>query len=343
MPLNSGIWGEDPSSDIVRYLRSGLAHGFSHLASLNLQLDSSQILNPSLAERVATNINATQRVTTIADQLGLLFPELLKPLALSDKTLVLQVDSFNGLIDHGEHAPAPLIYYRYVLETRFWSKVVLVDFSEHISPIAQYLIERYPRIQLCEGNLIEKWRTVAHARQAVLGVAALSQVLIKLIEHPKRVWLLEHSLPALNSVQQGSATQLMPIALADYLTGAQWRGRRSQVAQVLELPVSAMLDKGRWIFTETERCRSFEFCQQCRDTGATGKLWRKMIAARFEVESPNWECPHGWRWGGKPTWRLALLRRLKLGSAFKKTAAVLGAKDCKECQRRGELMDGLRK
>ncbi len=343
MPLNSGIWGEDPSSDIVRYLRSGLAHGFSHLGSLNLQLDGAQVLSPSLAERIAANTNATQRAATTADQLALLLPELLEPLTLGDSTLVLQVDSFNGLIDDGEHAPAPLIYYRYVLETRFWSKVVLVDYSKHISPITEYLVERYPRIQLCKGSLIDKWRTVAHARQAVLGVAALSRELIKLVDHQKRVWLLEHSLPTKDWVQQNSTTQLMPIAVTDYLTGTQWRGRRDQIAQVMKTPVSAVVDKGRWLFTETERCRSFEFCQQCRDTSATGKLWRKMIAARFEVESVNWECPHGWRWGGKPTWRLALLRRLKLGSAFKKTAAVLGAKDCKDCQRRGEQMDGLRK
>lgn len=338
MPINSGIWGEDPNSDVFRYLKQLFKDDVVGNAALDIEVAPGQALKPRITERGQQSHDAS-----LSNRLEQLFPELQKPKKLDNETLVLQIDSFDGLIDDGRHAPPALVYYRYILETRYWPKVIIVDFGKNLSPITKHLIGRYPKIRLCKGDLLEKWRTIVHAKQLVLGVSALAQVLAEIAPHKKRIWLLEGSARTGLLKTSSNYIKVMSIGLQDYFAPFTWKRRRQQVTKLLEHRGSTIVDNGRWIFTETDRCRDFSLCQTCRDTSATGKLWRKMIAARFEVENADWDCPHGWKWGGKPSFKLALLRKLKLGSAFKRTAAALGAVACEDCQQRGEKMDGLRK
>lgn len=93
-------------------------------------------------------------------------------------------------------------------------------------------------------------------------------------------------------------------------------------------------------FTETDQCKGFVFCKTCRDTTTVGKLWRRVVAKRFEVPSADWECPHGWKWGGKPGLVLSLKQKLGLGSKMKKTTSTIGFRPCSGCQKRAAKMDG---
>lgn len=93
-------------------------------------------------------------------------------------------------------------------------------------------------------------------------------------------------------------------------------------------------------FTDTEQCKSFAFCKTCRDTGTVGKLWRRVVAKRYEVPSEDWKCPHGWKWGGEPGLMLKLKRRFRAGSRFKKTTTRVGIKPCGGCAKRAARMDG---
>jgi len=93
-------------------------------------------------------------------------------------------------------------------------------------------------------------------------------------------------------------------------------------------------------FTETEQCRSFRFCKTCRDTGSVGKLWRRVVAQRYEVPQVDWTCPHGWKWGGEPGLVLRLKRRLGIGGKFKKTTTAVGIRPCGGCRKRAARMDG---
>ena len=338
MPINSGIWGEDPNSDIYRYLSQSFTIDLVSDVDLDIEVAPGKKLMPRISERAQPSRDAP-----LSKGLAQLLPELNTPIKLNNETLVLQIDSFDGLIDNGQHAPPALVYYRYILETRFWASVVIVDLGKNVSPITEHLIERYPKIKLCKGDLLEKWRTIVYAKQLVLGVSSLAQVLAGITHHEKRVWLLEGCVRTELFKVSSDSIKVMPVGLTDYFAPFTWKARHQQVTQLLEHPGSKIEDNGRWVFTETDRCRDFSLCQTCRDTSVTGKLWRKMIAERFEVQSVDWDCPHGWKWGGKPSVKLAILRKLKMGSAFKRTAAALGAVPCEDCEQRGKRMDGLRK
>lgn len=93
-------------------------------------------------------------------------------------------------------------------------------------------------------------------------------------------------------------------------------------------------------FTDTEQCRSFVFCKTCRDTGSVGKLWRRVVAKRFDVPSEDWPCPHGWKWGGEPGLMLKIKQWLGMGSKFKKATTRVGIKPCGGCAKRAAKMDG---
>lgn len=93
-------------------------------------------------------------------------------------------------------------------------------------------------------------------------------------------------------------------------------------------------------FTDTDQCKSFRFCKTCRDTGSVGKLWRRVVAKRYEVPSEDWRCPHGWKWGGEPGLILRLKQKFRPGSKFKKTASAVGIKPCGPCAKRAAKMDG---
>lgn len=99
-------------------------------------------------------------------------------------------------------------------------------------------------------------------------------------------------------------------------------------------------EAARVSFTDTEQCKRFVFCQTCRDTGSVGKLWRRVVAKRFEMPSEDWDCPHGWKWGGEPGLVLKLKRRFGVGSKFKKTTARAGIKPCGGCAKRAAKLDG---
>lgn len=93
-------------------------------------------------------------------------------------------------------------------------------------------------------------------------------------------------------------------------------------------------------FTDTDECKSFVYCPTCRDTGTTGKLWRRVIAKRYGMPNEDWACPHGWKWGGEPGLYLRIKRKLGVGRRFSRVASKLGARPCAPCARRAAKMDG---
>jgi hypothetical protein len=109
-------------------------------------------------------------------------------------------------------------------------------------------------------------------------------------------------------------------------------------AELTEAPAAA--EEKTVKFTDTEQCKSFAFCRTCRDTGSVGKLWRRVVAKRYDVPSEDWKCPHGWKWGGEPGLVLKLKRKFGVGSKFKKTTSRVGIKPCGACAKRAAKMDG---
>ena len=338
MPLRTGIWGEDPSSDLARIIdkikQRGAISRYPHLA-------------PTLSLNHQTTLDLATRIHCLAKDsdtfsrqsiLRALIPELRQPVKLRKSTLVLQVDSFDGQIDCGRYPPPPLNYYRYIIETRYWKHVIVVNFGDTDNPTSTLLAQEYPRIRVHKGNLLEKWCLLAHAQQAAIGCSRLALDLVKLPLDKRRVWL-----PAYVNAPHNQNTSTLPIHINNYFSPDEWAGRSEQILKLTKLSASNIEDRNRWEFTETERCRSFEYCQSCRDTGPTGTLWRKVIASRFDVSSTEWPCPHGWKWEGKPSLWLSLQRKLKLGSAVKRSAAALGVRPCKDCEERGHRWDGTRK
>lgn len=93
-------------------------------------------------------------------------------------------------------------------------------------------------------------------------------------------------------------------------------------------------------FTDTAQCKSFVFCKTCRDTGSVGKLWRRVVAKRYDVPDEDWKCPHGWKWGGEPGLVLKLKQRFRVGSRFKRSTSRVGIKLCGGCAKRAAKMDG---
>lgn len=111
-------------------------------------------------------------------------------------------------------------------------------------------------------------------------------------------------------------------------------------AEITEAPGSDATDDKTVRFTDTDQCKSFRFCKTCRDTGSVGKLWRRVVAKRYEVPDEDWKCPHGWKWGGEPGLVLKLKQRFGVGSKFKKTTSRVGIKPCGGCAKRAAKMDG---
>lgn len=93
-------------------------------------------------------------------------------------------------------------------------------------------------------------------------------------------------------------------------------------------------------FTDSDDCKSFIYCRTCRDTTSVGRLWRRVVAKRYDVPNIDWPCPHGWKWGGKPGLMLRLKRRLGIGTQFSRTANRFGVRPCGECAKRAARMDG---
>ncbi len=93
-------------------------------------------------------------------------------------------------------------------------------------------------------------------------------------------------------------------------------------------------------FTDTEQCKSFRFCKTCRDTGSVGRLWRRVVAKRYEVPDINWKCPHGWKWGGEPGLGLRLKQKMGIGTKFGRTTSAVGIRPCGGCARRAAKLDG---
>lgn len=105
-----------------------------------------------------------------------------------------------------------------------------------------------------------------------------------------------------------------------------------------EFPQAA--DDVRVRFTDTDQCKRFTFCRICRDTTTVGKLWRSVVAKRFDVPGTNWDCPHGWKWGGKPGLVLTIKQKLGLGTKIKAGTSKFGVRPCGGCMKRAAKMDG---
>ena len=93
-------------------------------------------------------------------------------------------------------------------------------------------------------------------------------------------------------------------------------------------------------FTDTEKCRGFKHCKTCRDTGTAGESWRAAVARLYDVPAANWECRHGWKWGGEPGVTLRFKRWLNFGSKFEQTTAAINIEPCEDCRKRAEKLDG---
>ena len=338
MPLRTGIWGDDPNSDLAVLVDKISTGGFvSRHPNLVPSLDIKGHSPLKIGERLS-RLQVKSALPLDSTILLKLVPELAQKPALKANTLVIQVDSYSAMQDSAKHAPPPLNYYRYILETRYWQNVTLVNLGKDDNPVSTLLLKEYPKIKHFTGNLVQKWRLIAHANHLAIGCSRLAHHLSQLGLASQRVWFPSYAHPKVEP-----SASVLPIEITDYFTPHSWTARSAQIAKVISHPAQHIIDNNRWTFTETERCRSFEFCQSCRDTGATGTLWRKVIASRFDVPNTDWECPHGWKWGGKPGLTLALQRGLKLGSAIKKTTSALGVVPCKDCVDRGQRWDGTRK
>ena len=346
----SAQWGADPSSDIVRLAR---AYCRGRKMSTLLSVPAHPVINPQglrvfdfRAEISPGNTDEQVSLSEISEFLQRYFSEYAdhkatQPYKFKGDELILQIDNAYAQIDSGEYAPAPLNYYQYVLETRYWTKVTLLDWGTEQSPVSKHLLAKYPKIRLFQGSLPEAWSLLKHAPNVVIGAGVLAQALCLMAPGRKRIWLPEYAKHP--DFAPSDKREINPVEVNHYFAPREWWSGNRQREELLAYPPAHLADHTRWKFTETERCRSFEFCQSCRDTGATGKLWRQVIQQRFDVPERDWECPHGWKWGGKPGFLLGLKKTLKLGSVIKKTTTALGVKPCVDCDERGEKLDGNRR
>lgn len=344
----SSQWGADPSSDIIRMAQSYITARKN--ASLMLAPAHPLFNLNGLQEYDFRNTSSSGNTQTIASltEMAEFFNFYFstwnrKQTKTSSDELVLQIDNAHHQIDSGQCAPAPLNYYRYILETRYWKKVTLINWGHDKNPVSEQLLASYPKIKKFEGDLLEAWQLLLTAQNAALGASILSQLLafnsnLKTITAKKRFWLPSYA--KRDDFNASDGREVFTIGILNYFEPKQWRSNKLQRQRLLDLPPSSLSDNTRWQFTETERCRSFEFCQSCRDTGPTGTLWRRVIQQRFDVKSLDWDCPHGWKWGGKPNLILGLKKKLKIGTIIKKTTTSLGVRPCLDCIERGKKLDG---
>ena len=340
------LWGSDASSDFVRVVKAilrsrerGVSISIPSHAdfSVNQEFVDGLCVTEPLDGALHSDLSHVSRcVNEYLDQQG-----FGSSYGRKDNELLIVIDNAFAQIDEGVHPPPPYNFYAYVLETRYWKRVTLIDLGgEHLSPVTQLLLRKYPRIKLFHGNICQAWHQIRRASNAVIGSSLMPQALSIALNARKRVWLPAYA--QRDGFISSGVLQVNPIHIESYLCDETWRSERRQREWLQVCPPEYLRDDTRWEFTETERCRSFEFCQSCRNTGSEGKLWRSVIAQRFEVPSTDWDCPHGWKWGGKPGLVLFLKKKLKVGTVIKKTSSALGVKACVDCERRGQWLDGDR-
>lgn len=345
----SSLWGADASSDLIRVAQSyWLARRDATLLIVPPHPVFSSSTSTRFNFRSGTPAQPQETDFCLAHMAEFLtdwFPEWAPSATQRAKTyrsdeLVLQVDNAYAQIDSGDHAPAPLNYYRYVLETRYWKKVTLIDWGKEASPVSQHLLNKYPKIKQFRGGLKQSWELLRRSSNMVIGASILAQALSVSSAGRQRIWVPSYA--KRSDFTSSSSREVNSVELNQYFANQEWRAGCRQREELLSYPSNQLADFTRWKFTETERCRSFQFCQSCRDKGPTGKLWRQIIQQRFDVPERDWACPHGWKWGGKPNLTLAIKKRLKIGTVIKKTTTALGVKPCADCVERGEKLDGTR-
>ncbi|MFT5135178.1 MAG: hypothetical protein ACI8XV_000200 [Arenicella sp.] len=353
MPIYfSSLWGADPNSDIIRLAKSYIkARSDAGLLLVPVHpvfnIDRFSCIDFRDDERRLSDANLADSVTPMSEFIKSYFSDLLNHksrIKNRPDELLIQIDNVHAQIDEGAHAPAPLNYYRYVLETRYWKKVTLVNWGDENNLISEKLFAMYPKINKFEGSLVEAWQLLMSSSNAVIGSNILSQVLSQCVHDerlmPKRIWVPSYALQ--KGFLSTSNREVNSVEIRNYFSKFEWRSSRQQRDRLLNHAPSDIIDSTHWKFTETERCRSFQFCQSCRDQGPIGKLWRKVIQQRFDVPKQDWDCPHGWKWGGKPGLVLRLKKKFKLGTIIKNTTTSLGVRSCLDCVERGKRFDGDR-
>ena len=236
--------------------------------------------------------------------------------------------------------PPPLMFYRYIIETRYWPRVTIVAIGGSTNLVFDHLRRFYPKIRVLSGDAPSSWHYILNATNLVIGAELFGQISSLISETLKQVWLPEYAISS--GYLSNQRADVFPIKIVDYLEPGEWKASESQLGMLIEHPSDKISDEIRWTFTDTEQCRSFEHCQTCRDMGTAGKLWRRIVADRFDVPHPDWNCPHGWKWGGKPGPGLRLKRILGIGTLIKRTTAVLGISKCTDCLERADKLDGKR-
>jgi hypothetical protein len=358
-------WGENLGADLCR-LASGLQFygklGPNKDNSTTLFVPAHEVFNPSgklkfdslgnptdpiNKDRCLSSPSETDLVSLMVRLkpfLSSILPKLDNKNQPESSELVIYIDDVLGGFGHRtdiDNVPPPLAYYRYVIESRYWEKVTVAIPSSTSNLFVRHLKHFYPKINIHAGSAPARWQYLLNARNLVIGADLFGQASALLSDSLERLWLPDYSIIS-GRVLAAYKAKVYPIKIVDYIDRDSWFGGVEQMATICNHPESKILDETKWIFTESEKCRSFEYCHSCRDTTVVGKLWRSVIAERFEVPKRDWECPHGWKWGGVPGWLLRLKRAFGIGTIIKRTASVLGVKPCSECLDREARYDGKR-
>ena len=306
----------------------------------------STVVNKAAASTAAVEVSELGE----ADIAGVIRSYLLAKLPVSGKRkkprsteLVIYVDNaYDSLVCVAAKysVPPPLMFYRYIIETRYWPRVTIVAIGGSTNLVFDRLSRFYPKIRVLSGDAQSAWHYILNATNLVIGAELFGQISSLISESLKQVWLPEYAISS--GYLSNQSADVYPIKIVDYLEPGEWKASACQLSMLIEYPSDKIVDETRWAFTDTERCRSFEYCQSCRDTGTAGKLWRRIVADRFDVPQPDWNCPHGWKWGGKPGLGLRIKKILGIGTLIKRTTTALGISKCTDCLERADKLDGKR-